>query len=69
MHEFDKQVAITLNKTANIIESLFPAQLFNLCEDEQFELKFDCSVAEPLAGRLPCSQLSCLNFVRMNSLN
>ena len=50
MHEFDKQVAITLNKTANIMESLFPAQLFNLCEDERFEVKFDCSVAEPAAG-------------------
>ena len=50
MHEFDKQVAITLNRTANIMESLFPAQLFNLCEDEHFEVKFDCSVAEPIPG-------------------
>ena len=50
MNEFDKQVAITLNKTANIMESLFPAQLFNLCEDEHFEVKFDCSVAEPIPG-------------------
>ena len=52
MHEFDKQVAITLNNTADIIEPLFPAQLFNICEDEQFEVMFNRVVTEPVAGML-----------------
>ena len=51
MLEFNKQVAITLNNTADIIESLFPAQLLNICEDEKFEVKFEKTVTESVAGK------------------
>ena len=50
MLEFNKQVAITLNNTADIIESLFPAQLFNICENEVFEVKFENTLTEQVAG-------------------
>ncbi|XP_062583581.1 M-phase phosphoprotein 8-like [Saccostrea cucullata] len=38
--EFDKQVAITLNNTAKISSSLFPMQVFPLCESSKFVINF-----------------------------
>lgn len=38
--EFDKQVAVTLNNTAKISSSLFPMQVFPLCESSKFVINF-----------------------------
>lgn len=38
--EFDKQVAVTLNNTAQISSSLFPMQVFPLCESSKFVINF-----------------------------